>query len=234
MALAAYLCAQYNQAESIYVESRDRLLISVPPTGDLIEAIAKDSLESTKKSFQEERFRVIDVPSYVALYGREVSTSIQADELNKDQIDKAHIIAQHYSKVRNHLNSLQREIREAYEAKTLTWPFQMKIKKLTQIEREALEHFAASDILSWNSTQHTISCEKEQRKFLNGEWIEVFKIRAIQRDLGGVYAQSFFIRSGEKDDNVSEQAKFYGINRVINADDMPRVVEIVAQHMGIQ
>lgn len=287
MSLAAYLCAQDNQIEAIYVESRDRFLISVSPAGNLVGAIATDSFETERKSLQEELFRVIDVSSYIALYGKEIDASINIDDLPQDQIDKARIIGQYYATLRKRLNHLQTEITLAFKIRAVTWPFQLELKKLTRLEREALECFDANGIISWDSTQSILSCESAQRTFLKGKWLEVFvldklstselfhdvrgnvkikdwdgecdvmltvnaqlaiiecksdarlseqfgKIRALQRDRGGLYGRSFFIRSGERLEDVHRSAKFYGIDKVIDAGDLPRLVEIVAQNMGIQ
>lgn len=60
------------------------------------------------------------------------------------------------------------------------------------------------------------------------------KIRALQRDRGRLYGRSFFIRSGERQEVVHKFAEFYGIDKVIDAGDLPRLSEIVAQNMGIQ
>src|SRR5438876_255645 len=59
MSLAAYLCAQYNRIEAIYVESRDRFLISLPPARDLAGPLAIESFETDRKPLQQELFRVI-------------------------------------------------------------------------------------------------------------------------------------------------------------------------------
>lgn len=288
MSLAAYLCTQYYQIEAIYVESRDRFMISVSPEGNLFDAIGTDSLETERKPLQEELFREIDVSSYLALYGKEVDTSILIDDVPRDQVDKARIIAQYYAILRNRLKYLENEIRVAYnKTRAISWPFQLELKKLTRAEREALECFNANDILSWNSAQNILSCDSTQRTFLKGKWLEVFvldklstsgrfhdvrgnvkikgwdgecdvmltvnaqlaiiecksnaklseqfgKIRALQHDRGGLYGRSFFIRSGEKKDDVDRAAEFYGINKVIDAGELPKLVEIVAQNMGIQ
>ena len=119
MSLAAYLCAQQNHVEAIYVESRDRFLISIPPTDDFTNVIASGSLVSKRKGFNEGCFREIDVPSYLALYGKEIDKSIQADDLDIDQINKAIIIAQHYAKLRKHLKHLQDEVKKAFKTRTL-------------------------------------------------------------------------------------------------------------------
>ena len=287
MSLAAFLCTQYNRIEAIYVESRDRFLISVSPAEDLISAIATDSFETERKPLQEELFRVIDVPSYIALYGKEIHTSIQIYDLPQNQINKARIIAQYYATLRNRLNHLQTEITHAFATRTVTWPFRLELKKLTRLEREALECFDANGIFSWDSTQRILSCERGQIAFLKGKWLEVFvldklstselfhdvrgnvtikgwdgecdvmltvnaqlaiiecksdatlseqfgRIRALQRDRGGLYGRSFFIRSGERQEVVHRLAEFYGIDKVIDAGDLPRLSEIVAQNMGIQ
>jgi hypothetical protein len=230
---------------------------------------------------------VIDVPSYIALYGKEIHTSIQFDDLPWDQVNKARSIGQYYATLRSRLNRLQDEIKKAYREKRVTWPFQIELKNLTRIEREALECFDANGILSWDSTQHILSCERAQATFLKGKWVEVFvldklatselfhdvrgnvtikdwdgecdvmltvnaqlaiiecksdatlseqfgRIRALQRDRGGLYGRSFFIRSGERQEVVHRLAEFYGIDKVIDAGDLPRLLEIVAQNMGIQ
>ncbi len=286
MSLAAYLCAQQKKLEAIYVESRDRFLISIPPSENLVNAIETDSLETERKSLQEELFREIDVPSYIALYGREIDTSIQFKDLGQEQINKARIIAQHYPVSRRCLKHLEDQIKEIYKRTgTVIWPVQVVLKDLTQLERDALKGLDASDILSWDPVQRILSCDEEQRRFLKGIWLEVFaldslaasglfhdvrgnvkikdvgewdvmltvnaqlaiieckseaklsdqfgKIRALQRDRGGLYGRSFFIRSGERLDAVHKLAEFYGIDRVIDAEDLPRLSEIIAQHMGV-
>lgn len=286
MSLAAYLCAQYNRIEAIYVESRDRFLISVSPAKNLVDTIATDSFETERKPLQEELFRVIDVSSYLALYGKEMDTSIKIDD-TRDQVDKARIIGQYYATLRKRLNHLQNEITHAFKIRAVTWPFQLELKKLTRLEREALECFDANGIFSWDSAQSILSCESAQWAFLKGKWLEVFvldklstselfhdvrgnvkikgwdgecdvmltvnaqlaiiecksdatlseqfgKIRALQHDRGGIYGRSFFIRSGEKKEDIDRAAEFYRIDKVIDAGDLPRLVEIVAQDMGIQ
>ena len=288
MSLAAYLCAQHNQIEAIYVESRDRFLISLSSASNLTNAIATDALETERKPLEEELFSEIDVSSYLALYGKEINTSIKIDDIPQEQVDKARIIGQFYSLLRNRLKNLEDEIRVEYKkTKAVSWPFQLELKKLTRTERDALDCFNANGIFAWDSAKNILSCDSLQRAFLKGKWLEVFvldklsaselfhdvrgnvtikswsgecdvvltvnaqlaiiecksdailseqfgKIRALQRDRGGLYGRSFFIRSGEKKDEVDRAAEFYGIDKVIDAEELPKLVEIVAKSMGIQ
>ena len=83
-------------------------------------------------------------------------------------------------------------------------------------------------MLTVNAQLAIIECKS------NAQLSEQFgKIRALQRDRGGLYGRSFFIRSGERLDAVHKLAEFYGIDRVIDAEDLPRLSEIIAQHMGV-
>ncbi len=287
MSLAAYFCTRYNGLEAIYVESRDRFLISLSPVSDLNDALAIEQIDTERKSLREDAFRVIDVPSYIALYGREINSSITVNDLPQDQIHKAQIIVQYYATLRSRLSYLQNEITQAFKRNLISWPFQLELKRRpTQLEREALECFHINGILSWDSAQAILSCGKEQAGFLKGKWIEVYvlnelssrnvfhdvrgdvtikgwdgqcdviltvnaqlaiieckseaklseqfgKIRALQRDRGGLYGRSFFIRSGETKTVILRAAEFYGIDQVIDAEELPRLAEIVAQPMGI-
>jgi hypothetical protein len=59
------------------------------------------------------------------------------------------------------------------------------------------------------------------------------KLRAMQRDLGGTYAQSFFVRSGDTDNRVKRMSSLYGITKVIDYAEMSNVSKIVAEDVGV-
>ena len=286
MSMAAYLYAQQHYLDIIYVESRDRYMLHMPPPENFAEALATNTFTATRKPFVEARFGVINVEAYVSLYGRQISSSITAADLDSDQVTKALAIAQHYGSVGQRLSALRKNITKAYQDKTISWPFKLKLDRVKKKEREALKALASSDVVGWDEKDSILSCTKEQYKFINGPWVEVFalhqltdsglfhdvrgnvklkgvdgewdimltvnaklailecksdaklsdqfgKIRAIQRDLGGTYAHSFFLRSGTKDSNTTKQAKLYGITEVLNFKDMAKLVEIVAKKMGV-
>lgn len=291
MSMAAYLCAQQHHLDVIYVESRDRCMIHLPPSVNFAKGLASNAFTSTRKPFVEARFNVIDVEAYVSLYGQKVISSITAAELKSDQAAKALAIGQHYGTVRGRLSTLQQEITKVYkeskkEKKAFPWPLKLKLKRVTKAQREAFKKLALKDVLGWDDKEHSLSCTKQQYEFLRGPWVEVFalhqltdsglfadvrgnvklegvdgewdimltvnanlailecksnaklsdqfgKIRAIQQNLGGPYARSFFVRSGKVDENTTKQAKLYGITQVLNFEDMAKLVEIVAKRMGI-
>ena len=286
MSLAAYLCAQLNHLEAIYVDSRDRFLISISPTNDLKSTLKTEISLSEKKPLDEELFCEIDVPTYLSLYGREINTWVQVDELDEKEITQAQIIAAHYATLRKRLVDLQKAVDKAYKDKTLAWPFQMQLEKVTKREKAALEHLNTSGIISWEQAASILACNKPQKDFLKGRWLEVYalytlaksglfhdvrgnvkikgwdgecdvvltvnaqlaiiecksearlseqlaKIRAIQFERGGLFGRSFFIRSGETDPTTIKHADFYRIDKVIDAVDLPKLIEIVAGFMGV-
>jgi len=287
MATAAYLCAQRNGIEVIYVESRDRYLITFPPPDDFGQALATGALASSRRHFIEDRFHAIDVPAYVALYGRQVASSIAVDNLTRAQIEQARSVVRHYSTVRPQLARLQQEITRAHSDHSIAWPFRLVLHRLSRQQRAALGEMASHDLVTWDDTSGTLSCDKEQASFLKGGWLEVFtlyslatsgwchdvrgnvklegmdgewdimltanaklaiiecksdatlseqfgKIRAVQRDLGGPYAYSFFVRSGAANKGLTNLAGLYGISKVIDCENLPRVADIVAETMGIE
>lgn len=290
MALAAYLCAQRNQIEAIYVESRDRRLITLPQTEDFFEATAHGIIESKENEFDEDLFREIDVHSYVELYGRKIAEC--TTRFSEEQIARAKIIAEQYPILRGRLSTLRQAIDQQYpqyKAGTIEY-FSVKLKNISKKERTSLRVLATSGALSWEDDQDKMDCSPEQSKFLKGVWIEVFvfdalsssgrfhdvlanvklegsddewdvmltvnaifaivecksdakhlntrlgKIRSVQRDLGGTYARSFFARSADskdKEDDVKKQAALYGINKVLNLDEIFDIANIVAEVLNI-
>src|SRR5579875_216578 len=300
MSLPAYLCGLRNHVESIYVESGRRSLITLPPPDEFNLMTGGDVLKTEEKSFDEERFREIDVPTYLALYGAEIDRYIIASDLDSKRVEQAQILAQSYPLVRERIKTLLRGIKKAFsEARNLqgesgknVWPFRctFDLTKITREEREILQYLAGNHIFSYEQDKQgvTLICENEaQQKFLDGKWVEVYalhslassglfhdvrgnitlkgwsgecdvmltvnaklaiiecksdaklseqfaKIRALQRDRGGLYAESFFIRTGEYDDIINDQANFYGITNVIDAQNILKINDIVAQKMGIK
>ena len=292
MAMAAYLCAQREQVEVIYVESRDRLLITLPPPGDSIDDASANEFASERRSFLEERFRVVDVPSYVKFYGREVNTSVTIDDMDPIDRIKSKSLAVSYSLIRVFLKQLREEVAKRYKARNsgeiLSWPIEIQCQKVTKKQRIELKNLSDKGVLYWDEDRLCISCDQDQHRFLKGKWIEVFvlvslsesglfhdvrgeitlvgvdgewdimltanatlailecksdanlteqfgRIRSVQNDLGGFYAKSFFVRSRDGSERTEMAlAELYRITQVLNIDDMPRIVEKVAEVMGLQ
>jgi hypothetical protein len=287
MSLPAYLCGLRNHVESIYIESGKRSLITLPPPDEFNLMAGSNVLKTEEKSFDEERFCKIDVPTYIALYGEKVKESQKLDEVDDKLVSQSLVIAQYYSLLRNYIRNLQAEMKP--KRRKIQWPYSKRLEAITPDEEKALEVFAEQNILMWNTNQRELSLDRLQAEFLvfDGKWIEFFalyqltksnlfhdvrgnitiesspgqwdviltvnatlviveckseanpsqhfgKINSMQRKLGGTYAKSFFVRSGMINENLNKLAKLYGISRVISMEELPDLVKIVANELGLK
>jgi hypothetical protein len=285
MALAAYLCAQRNQAEAIYVESRDRRLITLLRTDNVVDIVTNGVPGSKDEPFDESLFHEIDVCSYVELYGRKVVKCVTG--FPEEQITRANLMAQYYKLLRKRFIELRSNFRHQPKAKEEDY-FSVDITNVSKREKEGLEVLSSNGIFFWDSEKSRIYYSKEQYHFINGIWVEVFtfnslassglfqnvlanvklgnsddewdvmltvnatfaiiecksdaedlnarfgKVRSIQRDLGGTYAKSFFVRSADdREKKVKQQAALYGINKVLDRENMFNLVEEVARVLNV-
>jgi hypothetical protein len=271
MALAAYLAGLESERSIIYVESRDRQLITV--SGDT----------SGEQPFDETRFRPVNAERYLTAHGRVIEKETPHHALPSQDVSTAHFFVEHLAASRALLRKLTEAVRQQGDPVA---PRQFTLEPLPAHQQAVLDRLVADSYLAPAHEPRQFAVISETGwHFLKGTWLEVYAfdtlyqsdyfddvrcnvqlrgapgeldvvlirnasmaiceakfeaklsiimshLRALKDTLAGVYGNTFYVTARDRvTKDMTNLAHLYGVTRVIAGPDLPRIEDLIREHM---
>lgn len=167
MALAAYLAGLESERPIVYVESRDRRLITVSGS------------TSEEHPFDESRFKPITVDRYLTAYGRIIEKETPHDTLHSQDVSTAHFFVEHLAASRALLGDITKAVREQGDP---TAPRHFTLGSLPKSQRMVLDRLTADGYLTPVGQTEQFAVVSETRwHFVKGTWLEVYAFDTLHQ-----------------------------------------------------